>query len=458
MKSVVLKFPLHPFRTRGGVKAPHRKTTAHYESVMMPPPQEVVIPMQQHIGAPCKPVVKAGDPVCVGQIIGNSDAYVSAPIHASVSGVVKKRTNVLLPDGTRCDAVVIASDGQMRKCADIKPPVVNSLSDLLKAVRASGLVGLGGAGFPAHVKLNIPQGRKIDTLIINAAECEPYITADHREALENSWAVMSGIYAVKRLLGIDRVIIGVEDNKPDVIETLRRIADSKTNDPDDAVRVLSLKARYPQGAEKVLVQACTGRVIPAGKLPADVSCMVMNVTSIAFLANYLKTGMPLVSKRITVDGGAITRPRNVIVPIGTPICDIVAFCGGYKSPPGKILMGGPMMGLALTDDTLPVLKQNNAILCFTEKEAKLPPSSACIRCGKCVQSCPMHLVPPLISRSIKLKDMEALQKQGVMTCMECGCCAYSCPANRPIVQNMRLGKALLKDFLSRQPMQKKKEG
>lgn len=455
MKQTKLTFPSSPFHTRGGAKVPHRKNTASAKSVVMPPPKEVVIPMQQHIGAPCKLKVKTGDYVKVGTVIGDSDAYVGAPIHSSVSGTVKKITQVRLPGGNVCDAAVIESDGQMLVNEYLVPPNVQNLSDLLSAVRASGLVGLGGAGFPAHVKLNIPTGKTVDTLIINVAECEPYITSDHREAIENSWAVMSGVYAVKELLQIERVIIGVEDNKPDVIEVLREIADSQTNDPENHVLVLPLKARYPQGAEKVLVKACTGRVVPAGKLPADAGCIVMNVTSIAFLSNYLKTGIPLVSKRITVDGSAVKNPQNVIVPIGTPIRDVIEFCGGYKETPRKILMGGPMMGLALADDSLPVLKQNNAILAFGEKDAKLPEPTACIRCGKCAYSCPMNLVPPVISRSVKFKDAQALEKQGVMTCMECGSCAFNCPAHRHIVQNMRLGKAIVKEAAAKKAAQGK---
>ncbi len=332
----------------------------------------------------------------------------------------------------------------MRPCPGLRPPKVESAADLVKAARESGLVGLGGAGFPAHVKLNVPKDKKIDTLLINVAECEPYITADHREALENSWAVLSGVYAIKELLSIDRVLIAVENNKPDVIKVLSEIAYSDSRDPENHVRVLPLKASYPQGAEKVLVQACTGRKVPAGKLPADVGCLVMNVTSVSFLANYLKTGMPLVSKRLTIDGSAILQPQNVIVPLGAPIRDVIEFCGGYKTDPKKLLMGGPMMGMALTDDSLPVLKQNNAILAFDEADAKLMEPTACIRCGRCVQGCPMHLMPTALERQALLKNAEELTRLGVMTCMECGCCAYNCPAGRQLVQAIRMGKAVVK--------------
>ena len=442
---VGLTFPEKPFRTHGGAAVPHHKNTAKLESKVLPCPEQVTIPMQQHAGAPCKPLVKVGDLVQVGQKIGEAEAFVSAPIHASVSGKVTAVTKVMLPGGQTADAVVIQSDGQMTVSPDVKPPVVETKEDFLKAVRESGLVGLGGAGFPAHVKLNVPKDKHLDTLIVNAAECEPYITADNREALENSWAVLSGVYAVRDLLKLDRVIIAVEDNKPEVIETLRKIADNPTHDPEDRVRILPLHARYPQGAEKVLVQSCTNRVIPLGKLPADVGCLVMNITSVAFLADYLKTGMPLVKKRVTIDGSAIANPQNVIVPIGTKIADAVAFCGGYSKPPRKLLMGGPMMGIALTTDEQPILKQNNGILAFAEEDAALPEPTACIRCGRCVSGCPMNLIPTQLEKYAELGNAEELDRLGVMCCMECGTCAYNCPAHRPLVHAIRLGKALVRN-------------
>ncbi len=443
-------FPVKPFRTPGGAKVPHRKHTADTQSLMMPSPKTVTIPMQQHIGAPCKPVVTVGDTVYVGTVIGDSEAFVCAPIHSSVSGTVKSITKVTLPGGNSTDAVVIESDGQDTPDPEIKPPVVEDQQDFLKAVRASGLVGLGGAGFPAHVKLNVPADKEIDTLLINCAECEPYITADNREVLENSWAVMSGIYAVTEILGIKRVIIGIEDNKPEAIRILKEIADNEKYDPEDIIRVLPLKASYPQGAEKVLIKACTGREVPAGKLPADAGCIVMNVTSVAFLSDYLKTGMPLVKKRLTIDGSAVKEPKNVIVPIGTPISEVMEFCGGYKAEPRKMLMGGPMMGLALSDDSLPVLKQNNAILAFDEREARLTEATDCIRCGRCVSACPMRLMPTKLCAAVKLKDFEAMQKYQLMTCMECGSCAFSCPAHRHIVQTIRLGKSQLRAEMTKQ--------
>lgn len=436
-----MEFPKHPFRTHGGAAVPHHKNTWDIPSSTMPPPEKVILPMQQHIGAPCIPTVKKGDHVYVGTVVGDSEAYVSAPVHASVSGTVTEITQVMLTGGQMTQAVVVGSDGKMEKDPAIAPPPpITTKEELAKAARAAGLVGLGGAGFPAHVKLNVPEGKTIDTLLVNVAECEPYVTSDHREALENGRNVLEGVYHVKEILGVQRVIIAVEDNKPDVIQKLSEIAGDPKRDPLDQVRVLPLKSRYPQGAEKVLVQACTGRKVPAGKLPADVGCLVMNIGSLSFLASYMRTGMPLTLKRVTLDGSAIAHPQNVIVPVGTPIKDVVAFCGGYKAEPKKLIMGGPMMGVAITSDELPILKQNNAILAFDQREAQLRQPTACIRCGRCVAACPMHLMPTKLEQAVERQDVEALQSLDIMTCMECGCCSFSCPAGRRLVQAIRLGK------------------
>ena len=436
-----MEFPKHPFRTHGGAAVPHHKNTWDIPSSTMPPPEKVILPMQQHIGAPCIPTVKKGDHVYVGTVVGDSEAYVSAPVHASVSGTVTEITQVMLTGGQMTQAVVVGSDGKMEKDPAIAPPPpITTKEELAKAARAAGLVGLGGAGFPAHVKLNVPEGKTIDTLLVNVAECEPYVTSDHREALENGRNVLEGVYHVKEILGVQRVIIAVEDNKPDVIQKLSEIADDPKRDPLDQVRVLPLKSRYPQGAEKVLVQACTGRKVPAGKLPADVGCLVMNIGSLSFLASYMRTGMPLTLKRVTLDGSAIAHPQNVIVPVGTPIKDVVAFCGGYKAELKKLIMGGPMMGVAITSDELPILKQNNAILAFDQREAQLRQPTACIRCGRCVAACPMHLMPTKLEQAVERQDVEALQSLDIMTCMECGCCSFSCPAGRRLVQAIRLGK------------------
>ncbi len=428
---------------KGGVSVPHRKHTADCESVVMPAPDTVILSMAQHIGPPCQPTVAVGDTVSVGQIVGDSDAFLSAPVHASVSGTVSAITQIMMPSGKTAQAVVITSDGEQRVSEDIAPPTVTNFEEFIAAVRASGLVGLGGAGFPTHVKLQPKNLNDVDTLIINAAECEPYITADYRECMENSWEIVSGVQAVMEFLDLKRGIIGVEANKPKAIAELTAIARSVSKTGRE-VTVKKLPARYPQGAEKVLIAQTTGRRVPPGKLPADVGCIVMNVTSVATLSVYLKTGMPLVKKRLTVDGSAVKSPKNVIVPLGTPIKEVIGFCGGLKHKATKLLMGGPMMGVTLRDEELPILKQNNAILALADEDAVLPSPTACIRCGKCVAACPMNLTPPAIAVAYAKKDVKELEKRGVMVCMECGSCAYTCPANRPIVQMMRMAKDVVR--------------
>lgn len=428
---------------RGGVAVSHNKLTAEKETVRMDIPETVTLPMLQHIGAPCTPTVKKGDYVAVGQVVGDSDKYISAPIHASVSGKVIAVQDVKLANGKMAPAVTIESDGEMKLFEGLTPPKVTNKPQLIEAVRASGLVGLGGAGFPSHVKLNTPDDKDIDTLVVNAAECEPYITVDYRECLENSENILNGVYMLKDILGLKRVIIAVEDNKPDAIRILKEIAD-KDNAHDNAVRLMTLKSRYPQGAEKMMVLSATGRKVPAGALPADVGCIVMNVASVAFVARYIKTGKPLISRSVTVSGNCISNPMNVRVPIGTELQKIIDFCGGFTEEPYKILSGGPMMGTAVTGTDVPLLKSNNAILAFSKNDARIKPERECIRCGRCHSACPMSLIPTQIEKYAALKDAEMLSKLGTSVCMECGSCAYSCPAGKPLVQHMRLAKDIMR--------------
>ncbi len=429
-------------KVRGGVKVAHHKNTAELEVVRMPEPKQVILPMQQHIGAPCTPTVKVGDIVAVGQVIGDSDKPVSAPIHASVSGTVTAIGNVKLPGGAMAQGVTIESDGEMRLYEGIKAPHVETKEDFVKAIRESGLVGLGGAGFPTHIKLNAPS--KIDTLVINAAECEPYITVDYRECIENSWDIYSGIRTIMEFLEIPNVVIAVEDNKPEAFKILEQIVDGNSS-ANGAIKIMQLESRYPQGAEKMMIQSATGRQLPPGKLPSDIGCMVMNVASTAFISRYLKTGKPLVSRSLTVDGLAIKEPKNIRVPIGTSISDIIDFCGGFKDEPVKIVAGGPMMGISITNLDHPISKSNNALLVFSKEDAKVFKETDCIRCGRCASACPLSLVPTRIVRNTKAKDADALIKDGVMVCMECGSCAYSCPAKKPLVQHMRLAKSLVRE-------------
>ncbi len=431
-------------KVKGGVKVDHRKNTAETPLIRIPIPSKVILPMQQHIGVPCTPTVKVGDIVGVGQVIGDSDKYISTPIHASVSGKVTAIGEVRLPNGSVSTAVTIESDGEMRHWEGLEPPKIETREDFIKAVRASGLVGLGGAGFPTHVKLNFPADAKIDTLAINAAECEPYITVDYRECIEHSDDILTGIYSVKDFFGFENVIIAAEDNKPKAFKVLKEIADKDLHE-GNKVRLMVLESKYPQGAEKMMVQSTTGRKIPPGKLPSDVGCVVMNVATIAFIGRYIKTGMPLVSRSLTVDGSAIAEPKNVRVPIGTNIGEIIEFCGGFKEPPCKIIAGGPMMGQAIISTDLPVCKQNNAILAFAKNDTAIKKEYDCIRCGRCARACPMDLRPTLIEKYAKAKDVSELKKIGVNVCMECGSCAYACPSGKPLVQHMRLAKAILRE-------------
>lgn len=426
---------------RGGVHIAHNKNTAGMRVIRIPTPPFVQIAMTQGIGAPCTPVVKVGDYVKLGQLIGDSDAYVSAPIYSSISGTVKEIKEIKLSTGVKSQAVVIESDRLMAP-DEFTPPVVTDAKSLVAAVRKSGLVGLGGAGFPAHVKLNLPQEAKIDTLIINAAECEPYITVDYRECVENSVNIMRGVNAVSKYLQIDNVIIAVEDNKPIAIQILKEIADASVG---SKVKVMALDSRYPQGAEKMIIQSATGRRIPPGKLPSDVGCVVMNVASIAFIGRYVATGKPLVSRSMTIDGSAIKTPKNVRVPIGTMMDYIIDYCDGFSEEPEKIVCGGPMMGSALTDINYPILKGNNALLAFKKGDLSIKKETDCIRCGRCAAACPLNLVPTNIEKFTKIGDIDKLKHSGAMVCMECGSCAYSCPAGKPLVQHMRLAKATIRE-------------
>lgn len=428
-------------RSAKGARVPHEKATAGLATVQMPVPEHVVIPMQMHIGAPAEPVVKKGDTVMVGTLIGKAGGFVSANIHSSVSGTVLDVATMRMVNGAVCKAVAIKTDGKQTVDPSCTPPTVTDKDSLLAAIQNCGLVGVGGAGFPTHVKL---AANTIDTLIINAAECEPYLTTDAREMLECSDTIISGITAVMKYCNIPNCIIGIERNKPECIDLMF----SLTRDMQ-GVSVKPLPMRYPQGAEKTLIETCTGREVPqtapSGKagIPADCGCVVMNVTSVSTLGKYLKTGMPLVSKRVTVDGDAIVKPQNVEVPIGTLYRDVIEACGGIKPDVelGKIIFGGPMMGGAAPSADFPVLKQNNGLLLFSRKAATLPEADPCIRCGRCIQACPMGLEPVVIAENFKNKDFEALQKRCVDLCVACGSCTYACPAKRPVSQNMALAKA-----------------
>ncbi len=429
------------------IKVSHEKHTAGCATEIMAIPETVCISMSQHIGAPCKPLVKKGDQVKVGQLIGDTDAFVSAPIHSSVSGTVKEISTIRSVTGGDDQVVIIETDGNQDVYEEIKPPVINDMKDFIAAVRASGLVGLGGASFPTHIKLNPKNLEEVDTLIVNAAECEPFITSDHRLMLENTEYIIKGAVAIMKHLGLKKGHIGVEENKPDAIEKLRKVIADMGHSGDIEVNVL--RARYPQGAERVMIYEITGKTLRAGMLPADVGVILSNVTTIAFIGQYLETGRPLTTKRVTVDGNAVAEPKNIIVPIGARIADVIAACGGYKAEPKKILMGGPMMGRAVYSDAFPIIKNNNAILAFDGPQALITEETGCIKCGRCHGACPFKLLPVSIAEAYENKDVERLQALEVMQCMECGSCSYICPARRPLAFINKMSKGFLKEATSK---------
>lgn len=424
------------------IDAGHYKNTASCETEIMPIPDIVKISMSQHIGAPCKPQVKKGDEVKVGQVIGDTDAFVSAPIHASVSGTVKGIETQRNAMGGSDTLVVIEADKKQELAEGIKAPEITDMESFVAATRASGLVGLGGASFPTHIKFNPKNKDEVKTFIINGAECEPFITSDHRTMLEDAQNVIDGALEIMKWLETDMGYIGIEQNKPDAIAQFdRMIAEQGITN----LKTFKLLDKYPKGAERVLIYEITGQHCPAGVLPADLGVIVSNVTSVAFFGQYLKDGIPLIKKRMTIDGDAVKEPKNIIAPIGTQIHDIMEFCGGYKEEPTKILMGGPMMGRAIFSDAMPIVKNNNAILAFSKKQAFIPEETACINCGRCHQACPFNLLPTGLAEAYERGDAQRLSDLQVMQCMECGSCSFVCPARRPLAFINKLGKGLVKE-------------
>ena len=433
-----------------GIKVPHKKHTADCAPERIPVPKQVTIPMSMHIGRPAKLIVKRGDEVKVGQKIAEADGYISAPIHSGVSGKVQKIEEMMTAMGFKVPMAVIETDGLQEVSPEVKPPDVHDLTSFVEAVRESGSVGLGGAGFPTFVKFSINGDLSVvKAVVINAAECEPYITSDTRTLIDRADEVFEGIELLKKYLLVKRFIIGIENNKPEAIAKAQELA-AKT----EGVEVKVLPAMYPQGGEKVLVYNTVGKMIPKGGLPLDVGVVVINVTTLAFIANYIKTGMPLVEKCLTVDGSAVKEPKNLIAPIGTSIEDVLEAAGGCKAEPAKVLYGGPMMGIAVPDLSAPIMKNTNAIVAMDEKEAKPPKTTACINCGACLNHCPLRLDPRAIARAYKLDSAEDLQTLCVDLCMECGCCSYVCPAKRHLVQTNKLAKAKLREYLAKQKAEK----
>ena len=425
---------------KGGVNVPHHKgLTEKLTLERSTEPEIVTIPLHQHTGAPCEPLVKVGDIVKVGQKIGQSEAFVSAPVHSSVSGVVKSITSMRIPTGLIVDCLAIESDGMEKLHESVKPK--GNLEDLspkeiIKIIKEAGITGMGGAGFPAHVKFSPPPDKKMDTILINGAECEPYLTADHRLMVEEPEKIVFGLRAIMKAVGVDNGIIGIESNKPDAIEALK---EASKNEKD--IRVVSLKVKYPQGDEKRLINATLGREVPSGGLPMDVGAVVSNVSTAKAIAEAITEGKPLYERVVTVTGNGINEPKNLIAKIGTPFKDLIEQCGGFKEgAPGKIIMGGPMMGLSQYTIDVPIIKGSGGILVLTKEEAKPAHTEPCIRCGKCLEVCPVNLQPLHLSK-YSLKGMfDKAEKFHALDCVECGACSYICPAKRPLVESIRMAK------------------
>lgn len=426
----------------GGVHPNDMKAATNEKAIeQLAPPAQVVIPMSQHIGAPCKPLVAAGDHVKVGQRIGEPGGFVSAPIHASISGTVKAVEPRPYSMGGNMLSVVIENDFQDEMSEEIKAPAdPNALSadEMVELVKNAGIVGMGGATFPTHIKISGGIG-KVDTVIINGAECEPYITADHRTMLERPEQIIGGATFLAKVFGLDKVHIGVEVNKQNGIDELNRVIAEK----HAPVVVEALRCRYPQGAEKQLCQAITGRQVPPGALPSAVGCAVFNINTTCAIFRAITQGMPVVKKIVTVSGSGVIDPKNLECPIGTPVADLFDACGGLKEETYKLIMGGPMMGMAQYTTDVPVGKGTGAMLAFASKEEQTVENPQCIRCGRCVSVCPMHLEPLMMFQYASKEMLDELEQANIMDCMECGACTYICPARMHLVHMFKTGKQKL---------------
>lgn len=421
------------------IKLPHRKASAEMPTLKTLNPPRVVISMSQHGGVPCTPVVNVGDQVKTGQIIGTSDAVISAPVHASITGKVAAITDVINIAGKRNTAVVIETSHRQEMHESVKPPAVTDRSSFIDAVKTSGLVGLGGAGFPTYVKLNFDlKENSIDTLIVNAAECEPYITSDYRALVESSAELIGGIKLLMKYLEIPKAFIGIESDKSKAISMLTELCRK-----EKGISVQRLPNSYPQGAEKIMIYNVTGRVLKEGGLPMSVGCLVMNCSSVIFINDYLKKGIPLIRRRITVDGNIVNKPLNVFVPVGTQLSEIIKLANLRKTP-DRVIFGGPMMGSSVYDPEMPVMKTTNAVL-FFEGAAALAEPTPCIRCGRCVRACSLNLMPTELESAYDNKDIERLKKLKVNICMNCGACSYVCPAKRNLSEKNQLAKILLRN-------------
>ncbi len=431
-----------------GIHPPERKNFSADASIeVLPTPEEVVIPLLQHLGAPCEPVVKARQTVSMGEMVGQGKGFVTAPVHASINGTVKKTISVTLPNGRHVKAVPIKAEGDQLAGEALFEEIYggswatdsNDLTadKMSKAISAAGIVGLGGAAFPTHVKLAVNDEKPIDSLVINGCECEPYLTTDYRLMLEVPGAIIAGAVLAARAVGADNVMVGVEDNKPKAIEALQAAAEGTP------VSVVSVRTKYPQGSEKQLIKATLNRDVPLGALPLDVGVVIANVATATTIARAVLRNKPLTHRVVSVTGGGIANPKNILAPIGARLKTLIDFCGGFTPDAARMVAGGPMMGFSFTDLNMPVTKGTSGVTVLTGEDIQRSEETHCVRCGKCVDACPMNLVPSKLALACRAKDLDLAQKYHIMACFECGSCAYTCPAQLPIVQLVRTGKALL---------------
>ena len=424
---------------KGGAHPPEFKhLTEKLYIETLPPPERVVVPIVQHLGAPGSPLVNKKEQVKIGQKLTEPGGFVSVPCHSPVSGVVKKIDEYPHPFGRRIQAIEIENDGENTPDHDMEPQddyLELPAEEMINRIRAAGLAGMGGAAFPTHVKLSPPKNKPIDTLIINGAECEPFLTADHRLMLEQGDDIFRGIQIIRKILNPRQTFIGIESNKPDAAAKMREIG---RDYPEIKVEVLQVK--YPQGAEKQLINALTGREVPSGGLPMDVGCLAHNVGTTKAIYHAVAMNRPLMERVVTVTGDAVASPKNILAPIGARFSDLINFAGGYTDSAAKLVMGGPMMGISQHTDEVMVIKGTSGIMVLSQKAAYLPPPRPCIGCSRCIEVCPMHLTPTLIATLVNYNRTEEALKHNILDCMECGSCTYICPTKRNLVHMIKLGK------------------
>ncbi len=426
--------------TRGGIHPPEEKLSAHTSIQSLPLPVTAIIPVSQHLGAPAKIAVSKGDAVKTGQVIAHGDGFVSANVHASVSGKVLKIEDVTDVSGYRKPAVFIEVSGDEWIESIIRDETLDKEikltgEEILSKITEAGIVGLGGATFPTQVKMTIPRGKKVDCLVINGVECEPYLTADHRLMIEKGSEILVGVELLKRAMNVKVAHIGIENNKPDAIQLLRKLALSHSG-----IEIHSLRVKYPQGAEKQLIKAILNREVPSGGLPVDVGVVAFNVGTVFAVYEAIQKNKPLFERIVTVTGKSIRQPANYKVRIGTPVSLLIQCAGGLPGDTGKIISGGPLMGKTLVSSDVPIVKGSSGILIISKQECGRKSIEPCVRCAKCVSACPMGLEPYLLMPLSEQKNYDRLEVEHVMDCMECGSCSYICPANRPLLDFIRLGK------------------